>query len=77
VLVEGGGELLGSLFDTRLVDEVHAFIAPRIVGGTAASSPIAGLGIDRIASALKLTEPQWRAIGQDLYLYGRVAVRPD
>ena len=32
VLLEGGGTLLGSFFDACLVDEVHAFIAPKIVG---------------------------------------------
>ncbi len=29
VLVEGGGTLLGALFDARLVDEIHVFVAPR------------------------------------------------
>ena len=33
VLVEGGGALLGSLFDIDAVDEIHAFIAPIVVGG--------------------------------------------
>jgi len=33
VLVEGGGTLLGSLFDHGLVDKVVAFIAPIIIGG--------------------------------------------
>ena len=37
VLVEGGGRLLGSLFDARLVDEVHVFIAPKLVGGEVAA----------------------------------------
>ena len=33
VMTEAGSELLGSLFDASLVDEVHVFIAPRLVGG--------------------------------------------
>ncbi|MCH7946042.1 MAG: dihydrofolate reductase family protein, partial [Armatimonadetes bacterium] len=33
ILVEGGSRLLGSLLDARLIDEVHLFIAPKIVGG--------------------------------------------
>ena len=44
VLVEGGGQLLGSLFDARAIDEVHVFITPKLVGGASAPSPIAGAG---------------------------------
>jgi len=39
VLVEGGGRLLGTLFDMRAVDEVHAFIAPKFAGGATALPP--------------------------------------
>ena len=44
VLVEGGGRVLGSLLDARHVDEVHVFLAPKLVGGAAAASPVAGQG---------------------------------
>ena len=44
VLVEGGGEVLGSLFDAGLVDKVVAFVAPTIIGGAGAPSPVAGAG---------------------------------
>ena len=36
VLVEGGSQLLGSLFDAGEIDEVHVFIAPKLIGGPAA-----------------------------------------
>ena len=42
VLVEGGSEVLGSFFDEQEIDEAHVFIAPKIVGGSDAASPIAG-----------------------------------
>jgi diaminohydroxyphosphoribosylaminopyrimidine deaminase/5-amino-6-(5-phosphoribosylamino)uracil reductase len=40
VMVEGGAEMLGCLFDARLVDEVFIFVAPIIVGGKEATGPI-------------------------------------
>ena len=75
VLVEGGGTLLGSFFDAGAVDEVHVFIAPKIIGGFGASAPVAGQGIDGIASALNLVDVETRHVGDDLYLSGRVARR--
>ena len=44
LFVEGGGTVLGSLFDDGLVDRVIGFIAPVIVGGIAAPSPVSGVG---------------------------------
>ena len=73
VLVEGGSRLLGSLFDARAIDEVHVFIAPKLCGGQAANTPIAGDGIDRMADALLLEDPQAKYVGPDLYLSGRLA----
>ena len=45
LFVEGGGALLGSLFDEGLVDRVIGFVAPVIVGGDDAPSPVSGLRI--------------------------------
>ena len=58
VLVEGGGRLLGSLFDARLIDEAaHVFIAPKLAGGAegcSGRSPAGG--IDAIAAAITLED---------------------
>ncbi len=72
VLVEGGSQLLGGLFDEDLIDEVHVFIAPKLCGGAAAPSPIGGLGVERIASALRLDQPVTQHTGDDVYITGRV-----
>jgi diaminohydroxyphosphoribosylaminopyrimidine deaminase/5-amino-6-(5-phosphoribosylamino)uracil reductase len=72
VLVEGGGRLLGSLLDLRQIDEVHVFIAPKLVGGAAAKVPIAGEGIAEMADALPLESPALRQLGADVYLRARV-----
>ena len=73
VLVEGGGELLGSLFDAHAIDEVHVFISPKLVGGSHAPTPIGGTGLEKIAAALKLTDVTTRHAGDDIYLSGRIA----
>jgi diaminohydroxyphosphoribosylaminopyrimidine deaminase/5-amino-6-(5-phosphoribosylamino)uracil reductase len=73
VLVEGGATLLGALLDARQIDEVHAFIAPKLFGGERAPSPIAGQGIDQPSSALPLRDVSVRQVGPDLYLSGRAA----
>ncbi len=75
VLVEGGGTLLGALFDAGAIDEVHVFIAPKIIGGVAAPSPIGGAGIDLMEHALTIANPQVERLGPDLYLHGRCARR--
>ena len=72
LLVEGGGRLLGLLFDERAIDEVHVFIAPKIVGGATAVPAIAGEGLDTISAALAVTNPHLEMIGDDVYLSGRV-----
>lgn len=75
LLVEGGSQVLGSLFDLGQIDEVHTFIAPRLIGGHDAPSPIAGLGLDRMADALALDAPTIEQCGSDVYVHGRVARR--
>lgn len=72
VLVEGGSKVLGTLFDVRLVDEVHVFIAPRILGGAGSTTPVGGNGHELMAQALALMDPQWQEVEGDWYVQGRV-----
>jgi diaminohydroxyphosphoribosylaminopyrimidine deaminase / 5-amino-6-(5-phosphoribosylamino)uracil reductase len=73
VLVEGGGQLLGSLHDAGQLDEIHAFVAPRLFGGNDAPSPMAGLGISLPGEALALEQVALTTTGGDIYIRGRVA----
>lgn len=57
VLVEGGGTLLGRIFDQRLADEVHIYVAPTIIGGAATLHAVAGEGAARVADSLRFAEP--------------------
>ncbi|MFC1873436.1 bifunctional diaminohydroxyphosphoribosylaminopyrimidine deaminase/5-amino-6-(5-phosphoribosylamino)uracil reductase RibD [Chloroflexota bacterium] len=72
VLVEGGGTLLGSLFDRGLVDKVIAFIAPIIIGGREAKTAVGGNGVDKITDSLKLKQVQVEKFGEDLMVSGYI-----
>jgi diaminohydroxyphosphoribosylaminopyrimidine deaminase/5-amino-6-(5-phosphoribosylamino)uracil reductase len=70
VLVEGGAGILGAFADAGEIDEVHAFIAPKIMGGSAAPSPVAGMGVADLRNVLRLTDWQMEQIGEDALLHG-------
>lgn len=72
VLVEGGGTLIGSLFDEGLVDKVLFFISPKIIGGKDALNSVMGRGISRIDKAIKVKDVVLRRIGEDFLVEGRI-----
>ena len=70
VLVEGGGTLLGSLFDQSLIDKVVAFVSPVIIGGEKARSPVGGLGAGRMSDAFRLQSTRVMQFGADVAIIG-------
>lgn len=72
VLVEGGGGLFASLLAADAVDQVLAFVAPVVIGGAAAPSPVMGEGAQALASAPRLRELSAVMIGDDVALTGFV-----
>lgn len=73
ILVEGGGELLGEFFDREAMDEVHVFVAPTIVGGAAAKSPVAGAGLAEISDRSPFASTEFQVLGHDVadvYIHG-------
>ena len=77
VFVESGGTLLGSLFDRDLVDKVVAFVAPTIIGGKMAPSPVGGDGHEKMADALRLRRVRVRNFGDDVALIGYCKAESD
>ncbi len=51
VLVEGGANLLASFVAAGEVDEIHAFIAPKLIGGDSAPGPVGGSGFAKLIDA--------------------------
>ncbi len=72
ILLEGGGTLNESFIHAGLIDEVYAFIAPKIVGGKDAKTPVEGLGIAKMSQALQLQEVETLASGTDILIHGLV-----
>ena len=71
VFVEGGGVLAGSLLDAGLVHRVVAFVAPVIIGGDRAPSPIGGQGAALMSDAIRLSGVKIERFGGDVAVIGR------
>ena len=71
LLVEGGGALLGALADERLIDRVWAFVAPKLIGGSAAPGPLGGTGATRMAETSRLRIDAVEMIDDDVLMMGR------
>ena len=72
ILVEGGGTLIGSLFDEGLVDKVLFFISPKIIGGKDAISSVMGRGVTHVDKAFKLKNIHIKRIGEDFLIEGYI-----
>ncbi len=71
VLIEGGGTLNYSALESKIVDEIHVHIAPKIFGGSS-KSPVEGIGISDINQAIKLNPINTIWAGEDLIIENAV-----
>jgi len=72
LLVEGGGEVNASFLFGGHAHRVAFFYAPKIIGGWDARKGVAGESISELKDALKITEVEYRWLGEDLLMTGRV-----
>jgi len=72
VLLEGGGQLNEAFLRNGFVDEVCAFIAPKIIGGKEAKTPVEGRGIARMDDAIVLQDVVSEMVGRDVLLRGKI-----
>lgn len=70
VLVEGGAEVNWSFYERGLVDKVHVFVAPKIVGGRGAVPAVGGDGFERIADAVEVRDVSVQTFDGDVLLTG-------
>ncbi|QUH30007.1 bifunctional diaminohydroxyphosphoribosylaminopyrimidine deaminase/5-amino-6-(5-phosphoribosylamino)uracil reductase RibD [Vallitalea guaymasensis] len=72
ILLEGGSELNYSCLEAGIIDEVYAFIAPKLIGGQQAITPIGGKGLTQIKDAYTLKDIQLEKIDDDILIKGKV-----
>ncbi len=68
ILIEGGGGLLGAAFASGLVNELHIFVAPKILGGVDAPGPVGDPGALNMVEARKLCFVESQISGPDIRL---------
>ncbi len=73
LLVEGGGEVNASFLLGGLAQRVAFFYAPKVLGGRDARKGVGGRGVQSVAEMIRLQEVEWRWLGTDLLLTGRVS----
>ena len=72
LLLEGGSALAFSALEAGVVHRVQAYIAPKIIGGAGAKSPVGGLGFDKMVQALPLKDVTCTPMDEDFLIEGRL-----
>ena len=72
ILVEGGGELTASLIEEKLVDKLLFFIAPKIIGGKSAKTPVEGSGVVKVKDALMLKNINVKRFSDDILIEAEI-----
>ena len=72
LLLEGGATLNAAFLQAGCVDEVYAFIAPKIIGGEHSKSPVGGQGIELMKDAIMLKDIKIETFDNDILIKCRV-----
>ncbi|TVM00527.1 MAG: riboflavin biosynthesis protein RibD [Candidatus Brocadia sp. WS118] len=70
ILVEGGSRIITSMIEGHFADKIIVFIAPVIIGGEGALSPVLGKGIDMMGKAVKMSEINIKRFFNDIAVEG-------
>ncbi|HHP7245207.1 MAG TPA: bifunctional diaminohydroxyphosphoribosylaminopyrimidine deaminase/5-amino-6-(5-phosphoribosylamino)uracil reductase RibD [Elainellaceae cyanobacterium] len=75
VLWECGGTLAARAIADGVIQKLYAFVAPKIIGGHDAPSPIGDLGYTQMTDALLLDRFAWRRVGSDVVFTGYLPMK--
>ena len=73
ILLEGGSTLNYSALEEGIVDKVMIYMAPKIIGGETAKTPVGGRGIDKLNNAFKLKNITTMNVGKDILVEGYIS----
>jgi diaminohydroxyphosphoribosylaminopyrimidine deaminase/5-amino-6-(5-phosphoribosylamino)uracil reductase len=76
LMVEGGAELAGSILAGQLADELHAFVAPILLGPRGRPGAVDWAGPDTPTEAPRIADAQWELCGSDAYVRGTLQFPP-
>jgi len=72
VMLEGGSSIAFSALMEGIVDKVISFIAPKIIGGAAAPSPVGGTGLPQMDEAIVVENWNYKRLGSDILIEGYI-----
>ena len=68
LLLEGGGTLNGAALKAGIVHKLSVYIAPKLLGGAEAISPVMGHGVQHMTDAYKVKSVETTRIEDDLHI---------
>ena len=72
ILLEGGGTLNWSALQSGIVQKVLTYIAPKLLGGSGAKTPIEGIGFLAPSQAISLVKSKIIPLGEDFLIESEV-----
>ena len=73
ILLEGGGTLNESALKNGIIDEIQFIIAPMLIGGRDAITPVEGAGFNTVDEGIRLQQMTTRQMGDDILVTARIA----
>lgn len=70
IFIEGGAFTHASFLEAGLVNKVYAFVAPKIIGGSQALTPVSGQGVAFMKDAYQLKDIQFQRFDEDILIEG-------
>lgn len=72
VFIEGGAYTHGKALESGIADKIYAYVAPKLIGGKDALTPITGDGVSFMKDAYRLKDIKYQFFGEDILIEGNI-----